>query len=420
MTELGRNYETESLGGGRFRSTISLKPIAYQKNGVYRRITNQLAASDDIDFPTGVDELCQFRLDAKIAGKSPLFSFGKGQSRVTLTLLGANNGKGTVSGNSVLFPNAWDNADLKLTMAGHRLQKDIFLKTGHPTKFQFRINEHVGFDPKTLQFGNDFRILQPMLHPPANMLAAETMDAPLKWDVAQQSGGKWILTVTLPEGDWAGWTLDPTLTLQPNVADGIDTYIISSVPNTNYGTYLAMYIDPGNSGLLKFNVTPIPAGSTITSAIMSLWSWIPNVSTRSFGLYSILPANSAWTELGATWNYAVATTVPWAGAAGCSLSGTDFNAALMGTLTYIANNPAGTEHQAALNTALVQGWLTANQGCILRDGGGGGQYWFSSDCTGVGFPAAYRPKLVVDYTVAGGDAPFNRIFAPAFRGVFGK
>ena len=403
MTELGRNYETESLGGGRFRSTISLKPVNYLKNGVYRRITNNLGASGDPAFPTGVDELCQFRLDTKIAGKSPLFSFGKGQSRVTLALLGANNGKGTVSGNSMLFPNAWDNADLKLTMAGHRLQKDIFLKTGHPTKFQFRINEHVGFDPETLTFGNDFRILQPVLHDPNGL-----DDVPLVWDVAQ-SGGKWILTVVLPAGDWAGWTLDPTLTLQPDATDGMDNILDGSNPDTNLGTNTQWLIHYGGyTEVAKFDLSLL-VGCTINSATLELLCQVAGTA-GTVTIARILAANSSWDEATSTWNKRDGVNV-WAGSGGCSTSGTDYSS----TPLYAAD--PGTAigiHTYTLDTAEFALMAAANYGLVHSTAPWPPVhrfYWSSDHAT-----PAYRPKFVVDYTVGGGPILASSIFHSAIHG----
>ncbi len=146
MTELGRNFEREDLGGGRFRLTQYLKPISYQENGVWTRITNALGASGDPAYPVGVDELCQFRVKDKLRGQSPIIHFGKGQTHVRFTPLNTNHVDGVVSGQSITFPEAWNNADLKLTIAGHRLQKDVVLRAGHPQQFAFRIDEHAAQD----------------------------------------------------------------------------------------------------------------------------------------------------------------------------------------------------------------------------------------------------------------------------------
>ncbi len=205
MALASTHHELDDLGGGKFKHTQNLKPIAYLKNDSLQRMTNVLTATGNSAFPIGVDELVQFRIDPKIAGKSPLLYFGKGQSRVMIALLGANNVAGAVSGNGVTFPNAWNNADLTYLHGGHRLQEVITLRTGHPRTFSFRIDEHVGFGPVTLVFGNDFRILQPTLEPPAGA-ASLSMAVPLTWVVTQQ-GGKWVLSVTLPAGDWTGWEI---------------------------------------------------------------------------------------------------------------------------------------------------------------------------------------------------------------------
>jgi len=411
MTQLGTHHELEDLGGGCFRTTLSIKPFAFMRNGVMRRATNLLTASGDQNFPLGVDEIAQFRLDTRIAGKSPLWYFGKGQSRVTLALLGANNISGTVNGNAVTFINAWHNADLTLTMAGHRLQKDILLRKGHPSRFQFRIDEHVGFDPQTLVFGNDFRILQPVLHNTAGM-----DDIPLVWDVAQ-SGGKWILTVTLPEGDWAGWVLDPTLTLQPDATDGLDTYTELSTPDSNRGTHNVLRIaEAGNNEatVIKFNLSSIPT-ATIVSATLELMS-IEGFSggAKNATAYRILPGND-WVELQATYNVRKTGTAWLGGANGCRIAGTDHDAtAATDTVAVPATTTAFTLTFSADGVDDLQTMLTTNEGLVIKMIGWGWAQFASSDHA----TASWRPRLVIDYTLPGGGTIFSSsIFHSA---VFGK
>lgn len=45
MAELGKVFEQEDLGAGRFRTTISPRPIAYLESGIYRRINSDFVDS---------------------------------------------------------------------------------------------------------------------------------------------------------------------------------------------------------------------------------------------------------------------------------------------------------------------------------------------------------------------------------------
>lgn len=409
MAQLGATWEREELGGGRFRHTQHLRPIAYERNGAMRRIKNALAATGNTEFPVGADELCQFRVGRRVAGQSPLVHFGKGPSFVRLALVGAKNVAGTVQGNQVMFPNAWNNVDLRYTLAGHRLQEDILLRAGHPRSFAFRIDSHVGFDPLTLDCG-EFRILQPTLEPPSG---SEKMAVPLQWLVTQQ-GGKWVLTVTLPKGDWAGWTVDPTLTLQPAAAAGIDTVLDAQFPDYNHGAKTAWYIRVKEYHLYKFDLSSIPIGATATAVVHT----ITQTSANAFGMqhYSgtIAAADGDWiegTKTGAQAtvgepcrNWKKYNTVTWS-TAGLPLITTQGN--------YLSSNGGGA------GTQLPVPWTTPANiqsmfGAVMVNGiafwtlvNGSGQVALSDHAT-----AAYRPKLVIDYTLAGGS---KLLFAEQMR-----
>lgn len=157
-------------------------------------------------------------------------------------------------------------------------------------------------------------------------------------------------------------------------------------------------------GLLLFDVSSI-AGGTVTSATLYICIITTYPYDRGFAVHSILAANSGWAE-DANWDYAdgASASVRWAGDtgndggsdAGCSVSGTDYNASALGTGTYTANDPAGTAIAFALNVAQVQAWVDgSNYGLLLR----------ATDptqnpelITSDNEPAANRPRLVIEYT----------------------
>ena len=63
-------------------------------------------------------------------------------------------------------------------------------------------------------------------------------------------------------------------------------------------------------GLIKFDLTGIPAGSTITSAKLCLYSSSEAIVTGDTGYYGAYRVTTAWTESGSTWNSSD-TGVPW-------------------------------------------------------------------------------------------------------------
>jgi len=109
------------------------------------------------------------------------------------------------------------------------------------------------------------------------------------------------------------------------------------------------------------------------------------------------------------WDYATGTT-RWAGDtggdggtdAGCSVSGTDYNGTSMGGWTYTSGDAAGVEYAVALNTAQFTSLVSANYGLVARSGDAD---WKSAIASSDHATTGYRPKLVVEYTEAGGGTP---------------
>ena len=321
--------QTEHLGGRTYRTTLHARPVNYLKNGAWQPITNQLGNTGDPAMSVGVDELIQFRIADQLAGQSPVLHIGRGATHIKVAVLGANTPTlGVVSGQSIRFNEAWNGADLEYVVGGHFAKENIYLKTGHPTSFAFRIDSHQGFDPQTLVFG-EFRILPPVLTKPG--------EAPVSLSWATSTvGGKTVLTVTLPAGDWSGWVLDPTTTLQPGAA-GLDTEINDNSPTTNFGTDIRMQVgDHAGAAsafraLVEFDVSSIPSGDTVTSAIFSLYENATGAgSTGEPWAFDLRIVLVDWVEAEATWNI-YSTGNNWT-TAGAGSDGNDRSATISATV----------------------------------------------------------------------------------------
>lgn len=409
MTLASEHHELEDLGGGRYRHTQHLKRIAYTRDGVLRRITNAIGATGNPAFPLGVDELVAFRVKDKLAGQSPIVHFGRGNDHIRWAPLGTNNTNGVVSGQSIVYPGAWANCDLRLTIAGHRLNKDVVLRTGHPRTFQFRLDDHsAGFSPDTLSCG-EFRMLDPVLLHPVDPMQS----IPLVWGKSIR-GGKTILTVTLPDGDYAGWTLDPTLTLQPDAADGLDTTIsdIWAERSQNFGISNNVRVGlaaTGNTmrGMIQFSGITLPAGGTLSSAALTL-TRIGGGDATARNVYAhrgllhwhegTLDGAVPDVTDGSVWTHHNHNNLSgwevWAGGEG-GAAGTEFAA--------VATGSVAVEGDAAYSitvTADVLAWLTgtANYGWwLLGAETTNNEYkiFASSDNA----TANNRPKLTITYTL---------------------
>jgi len=191
-----------------------------------------------------------------------------------------------------------------------------------------------------------------------------------------------------------------TVTFQDGVnayAGTRDTHIkggTTSTQNKNFNTATNVEIcgSPDTAALLKWDLSAIPAGSTVQSVTLNLY--ITDASTQSFPLYDL---KCDWVENGATWK-AFATGSNWlvAGAAGALDRGATSLAALKVT-------PTGSQTTTlnAAGIAAVQNWINApaaNFGFIAQN------YTASTDAAKFS-PRSHatvtrRPKITVIYLPA--------------------
>lgn len=121
----------------------------------------------------------------------------------------------------------------------------------------------------------------------------------------------------------------PEQTIKPGASAGIDCRLNESAPTTNNGTDPSLTVDFQSDGdnldvIMKFDLSPIAAGSSIQSVTLTMWVQSNIGDVASAEVQRILPANANWTETGATWNTIDGVTA-WAGSAGCETSGTDYD-----------------------------------------------------------------------------------------------
>ena len=211
--------------------------------------------------------------------------------------------------------------------------------------------------------------------------------------------------------------VDPTLTLQPDAAAGKDELITSFQPTFNDGVNPLLAI--GRVGginndrtLIQFDLSTIPVGATVTSAVLSLYCTNDNASTGSnFTVHRMVRAwlegtgNYAATGDGATWNtYDGVNNWQTAGAGGAL----DSEAASIGSRAFTAAETLNEFKNWSLAPAKVQEWISgalANNGMLLKSDNevNDTSYYFAASDHGT---AGIRPKLVIEYTepVGGGSS----------------
>jgi len=230
----------------------------------------------------------------------------------------------------------------------------------------------------------------------------------------------------------------PSVTLQPDAADGKDTQVSADGGGTpartlrNYGTYQFCGATTTMPGLIEFGLSSIAATATCATATLYLYQGQQGTANAvTVTIYSIAVDNAAWIEgtgNGAAiaaagepcWNALAAdgvggVTTAWAGSAGLSTSGTDYEAVAIGSFNGNRSDANGTEYAAALTAVRVRGWFGAsntNYGMKLSFSSNIGNICSSDHAT-----ASYRPKLVVEYELPGSGGIFaSSIFHSAIFG----
>jgi hypothetical protein len=216
--------------------------------------------------------------------------------------------------------------------------------------------------------------------------------------LANDSSAQTTDTVTITVN--AGTT---DITLQNGVAPTTgyagckDSYITAAAPTTNYGGNSRMsvtgYADQGATnvqrGILRFDLSVIPTGKTITNATLYLYAYDANAVRGSTGYYGVYPLTRSFTDTQTTWNIA-ATGVNW------TTPGGDFSGTADGTAPKQA--VAGVWYAFSV-TSRVAAWYansSSNYGWILKctDENLHNQDNFYQSSTG---STTLRPKLVVTY-----------------------
>src|SRR5919112_590655 len=187
-------------------------------------------------------------------------------------------------------------------------------------------------------------------------------------------------------------SLTAAATETTNVVTSVaDSGLSELAPTTNNGANTTLKVDgddPGGKDLyaaLRWDLSQIPAGATVTSATVTLN--ISNPSPQTYGAYEL---KRAWSEGQVNWNVA-ATGTPWAtaGAKGATDRGSQIASV---TPTNIA------PYTFSIPTSVVQGWLNApssNNGILLADPTNFDGFVFDTR------EGASPPKLTINYTTSG-------------------
>jgi hypothetical protein len=188
-----------------------------------------------------------------------------------------------------------------------------------------------------------------------------------------------------------------------------DNLIHSGATDINFGDHNVFDVSVARRILQRFDLSAIPTNAILSSAKVYYYkaNEVPNRDV-TVTLYSVSQANGDWREGGeyggkakagdSTWNLKDASGIPWAGSPGLSTSGVDYEPKPIGTFVIPAYAKTGDEYVCELDLTRVAGWLGAannNYGMLLISNGAADYIGSAENET-----PAYRPRLVVEYTLA--------------------
>lgn len=175
----------------------------------------------------------------------------------------------------------------------------------------------------------------------------------------------------------------------PTTSGGADSVLVTGEDNTGADTFRSC---------IKFDLSSIPAGSTINSATLTMThaeagNWRAS-NNRAVSIYRLL---RSFTE-GLTWNRYDGTN-NW-GTAGCANTTSDRESANIGSSTVTTGEADESEKSWTLTASKIQEMLTggsfSNNGFLIKTDteDNDRQQWHSGESA----TESKRPKLVIDYT----------------------
>jgi hypothetical protein len=162
-----------------------------------------------------------------------------------------------------------------------------------------------------------------------------------------------------------------------------DTFVSSSAPAKNFGSQPLLAVQSGTSSYIRFNLSGLPAGATVTTATVRLF--VDTVSQAgSFDVYEI---DQPWSENSLSFNTAPSLGVSASGGKPVTVSKSSLNQFVLVDIT-----------------PLVQGWLTGtvpNNGLAIAVAGGAGSFGFDSKESEY---TSHEPELEVTFSGVAGPA----------------
>ncbi|MBJ7518338.1 MAG: DNRLRE domain-containing protein [Solirubrobacteraceae bacterium] len=338
--------------------------------GGMARVASDLTRRGD-DFVFEADDVA-VRLPAGLRDDAVRVS--RGQSAVGYSLVGAAAGTPTVEGATAVYRDVFEQTDIRLTALAHGVKEDVQIAgPGAPARFAFDLTVSAGAKATLGKRGEitvdgrgdeDFEIAPPFMHDAARAFAPKSA---ARYELRKTAEG-YRVTLTL-DAQWLRdgkrrfpVTVDPTVTAT-GPTQTVDASLLESVPDSGYGASEGIFVGeyaayPGydNRGVLRFDLTDVPADAKVLQAKLGLRSYYKeNSSEKEMGVHAL--TRSFTTD--ATWNDHDGTGA-WTAAGG------DFEAEPAAVATVGASLGWHAWHP----TELVQEWVEGsreNHGLLVKD-----------------------------------------------------
>jgi RHS repeat-associated protein len=303
-------------------------------------------------------------------------SFGVQGREFRLTSVGSRPVEGRVAGSAVEYAGAYPGADLHYAVISTGVKELIRLADASaPTSYEFRLTGPPIGPPASLEARPDgsYAVFVPPLDGPAFVLEAPTVtEAAGAGELSppdpgaeprltvEPDGRDFVLRVSVdPEwlrapGRQFPVEIDPTLTIQPDVEDATFISAPGYLPFVGDRLYIGGSADVSWRAALRFDLSGIPAGATISSANLGLYFDGPCVQGQPGpcgGVSHLINAHRI--------------TVPWS----TSTVSTNllFDSAVSGS--YTLPTGAGDRWMSWPITGLVSSWVSGvqpNHGLLLK------------------------------------------------------
>jgi len=362
-----RTSKTYRNSNGSYTTTIASGPINYRdSHGHWQPIDTAVVAASHLGY-AWQNKANDFTTSFKSTLARDFLSVNARGARFSISLEGASPASGRASGSQVLYANALPSVDVRYDSVATGTEEALILRTPTaPTSYHFTLTPEVRGDIQARgRPDGSWAFYLPLQGTPWFVLAAPRA---VEWSGPRQSRAEASsnahLIVTKAGSVFnvelkvdASWLrdpkrqfpvlVDPTITLQP---DTHDASFAATTSSTNYLPYVGdrVYAGTDNTYIwraaMQFDLSPLPAGISISSAQLALFYDGYTIGGASN------PASSHQLDLHRM-------TVPWSSSSTTAQVGFDPT-----VLSSYALNPGGGQTSMTWAvTATVQNWYSGAQ-----------------------------------------------------------